>query len=72
MDAHLILRDKIKILIRAFAPLKIAHIKLRKLHYGLFQTQLQIIIRKQNHNLDNCDAYVRTFILPYNGTLELD
>lgn len=64
------LRDKIKIVIRAFTLLKIAHIQLRKLHYGLFQTQLQMIIRKQNHNLDNC--YARTFILPYNGTLELD
>lgn len=70
MDAHLILRDKIKIITKAFAALKIVHIKLRKLHYGLFQTQLQMIIRKQNHDLDNC--YARTFILPYNGTLELD
>lgn len=65
------LRDKMKkIAIRAFASLKIAHIKLRKLHYGLFQTQLQMIIRKQNHKLDNC--YVRKFILPNNGALELD
>lgn len=58
-----------KILQSALTLLKIAHIKLRKLHYGLFQTQLQIIIRKQNYNLDNC--YARTFILPNNGTLEL-
>ena len=71
MDAHLTLWDKMKkIAIRAFALLKIAPIKLRKLHYGLFQAQLQVIIRKQNHNLDKC--YVRTSILPNNGILKLD
>lgn len=34
-----------KILQSALTLLKIAHIKLRKLHYGLFQTQLTFIGR---------------------------
>lgn len=50
MDAHLTLWDKMeKIAIRAFALLKIAPIKLRKLYYGLFQTKLQVIIKKKQN-----------------------
>lgn len=45
MDAHLTLWDKME----KIALLKIAPIKLRKLYYGLFQTKLQVIIKKKQN-----------------------
>ena len=62
MNAHLllILGIKWKYAIRAFALLKTAHINLRQLHYGLFQTQLQIIISSVQSL-----SHVQLFVIPW-------